>query len=135
MSASRPLPWIARLHPPCFCPVAKENPYKRTTETTFYEPARLSTPPKPLFSLTPLNATTWLRSLLSKVFRCQSARESCRFFYGGLERKSKTFAIVSIIVSTKLTNDTTRAIFFVSIKKFFARYDCCGTINRQVNWS
>ena len=39
------------------------------TETRFYEPPRLSTPPKPLFSLKPLDATTWLRSLLSKVFR------------------------------------------------------------------
>ena len=38
------------------------------TETRFYEPARLSTPPKPLFSLEPLDAETWLRSLLSKVF-------------------------------------------------------------------
>ena len=38
------------------------------TETRFYEPARLSTPNKPLFSLKPLDATTWLRSLLSKVF-------------------------------------------------------------------
>ena len=36
------------------------------TETKFYEPARLSTPSKPLFSLKPLDATTWLRSLLSK---------------------------------------------------------------------
>ena len=39
------------------------------TETRFYEPASLSTPPKPLFSLKPLDATAWLRSLLSKVFR------------------------------------------------------------------
>ena len=38
------------------------------TETRFYEPARLSTPNKALFSLKPLDATTWLRSLLSKVF-------------------------------------------------------------------
>ena len=38
------------------------------TETLLYEPARLSTPPKPFFPLTPLDATTWLRSLLSKVF-------------------------------------------------------------------
>ena len=38
------------------------------TETRFYEPARLSTSPKPLFPLKPLDATTWLRSLLSKVF-------------------------------------------------------------------
>ena len=36
------------------------------TETRFYEPARLRTPNKPLFSLKPLDATTWLRSLLSK---------------------------------------------------------------------
>ena len=28
------------------------------TETKFYEPARLSTPPKPLFSLKPLDTTT-----------------------------------------------------------------------------
>ena len=34
----------------------------------FYEPVRLSTPPKPLFSLKPRDATIWLRSLLSKVF-------------------------------------------------------------------
>ena len=40
------------------------------TETRFYEPARLSTPSKPLFSLVkPLDATTWLKSLLSKVFQ------------------------------------------------------------------
>ena len=38
------------------------------TETLLYETARLSTPTKPLFSLEPLDATTWLRSLLSKVF-------------------------------------------------------------------
>ena len=38
------------------------------TETLLYEPARLSTPPKPFFPLKPLDATTWLRSLLSKVF-------------------------------------------------------------------
>ena len=43
-------------------------PLIRTTESRFYEPARLSTPPKPLFSLNPLDVTTWLRSLLSKVF-------------------------------------------------------------------
>ena len=34
-----------------------ENPSIRTTETRFHEPARLSTPPKPLFSLKPLDAT------------------------------------------------------------------------------
>ena len=54
------------------------------TETRFYEPARLSTPPKPLFSLKQPDADlveardynrtvsfygSWLRSLLSKVFR------------------------------------------------------------------
>ena len=39
------------------------------TETWFYEPARLSTPAKTKFSLKPLDATTWLRSLLSKVLR------------------------------------------------------------------
>ena len=39
------------------------------TETSrFYEPERLSTPPKTLFSLKPLDARTWLGSLLSKVF-------------------------------------------------------------------
>ena len=38
-----------------------ENPSIRMTETRSYEPARLSTPPKPLFSLKPLDATTWLR--------------------------------------------------------------------------
>ena len=37
-------------------------------ETRFYEPARLSISPKPLFSLKPLDATTCLRSVLSKVF-------------------------------------------------------------------
>ena len=41
---------------------------KSKTKTKFCEPARLSTPPKPLFSLKPLDATTWLRSLLSEVF-------------------------------------------------------------------
>ena len=34
-----------------------ENPSIRTTETRFHEPARLSTPPKPLFSLKPLDDT------------------------------------------------------------------------------
>ena len=34
---------------------------KRMTETRFYEPARLSSPSKPLFSLTPLDTTTCLR--------------------------------------------------------------------------
>ena len=40
------------------------------TEARFYEPARLSNPPAPKFllSLKPLDATTWLRLLLSKVF-------------------------------------------------------------------
>ena len=38
------------------------------TETGFYEPARLSMSPKPLFSRKPLDTTTWLGSLLSKVF-------------------------------------------------------------------
>ena len=46
-----------------------ENPSIRMAETRFYEPGRLSTPLKPLLSLKPLDATTWLRSLLSKVFR------------------------------------------------------------------
>ena len=41
---------------------------KSKTKTKFCQPARLSTPPKPLFSLKPLDATTWLRSLLSEVF-------------------------------------------------------------------
>ena len=36
--------------------VRDENPYIRMTETRFYEPARLSTPPKPLFSLKLLDA-------------------------------------------------------------------------------
>ena len=35
---------------------SRENLSIRTTETRFYEPARLSTPPKPLFSLKQLNA-------------------------------------------------------------------------------
>ena len=38
-----------------------ENPSIRATETRFYEPERLSTPAKPLFSLKPLDATTWFR--------------------------------------------------------------------------
>ena len=43
------------------------------TETRFYEPVRLSTPPNPLFSLQPLDATIWLRSLLSKVLHTNMA--------------------------------------------------------------
>ena len=39
------------------------------TETRFYEPARLSTPPKPLISLNRWTLQPWLRSLLSKVFQ------------------------------------------------------------------
>ena len=50
------------------------------TETRFYEPARLSTPPKPLFSLKSLDATTWLRSLLSKVFRILGGRKLPVYF-------------------------------------------------------
>ena len=46
------------------------------TETRFYKPARLSTPSKPLFSLKPLDATTWLRSLLPKVFRYKGYTKS-----------------------------------------------------------
>ena len=38
------------------------------TETRFYEPARLSTPPKPLFSLKLLDADL-VEVMLSKVFR------------------------------------------------------------------
>ena len=49
-------------------PLSRQNPLTTTTETRFYEPARLSTQPKPLFSLKLLDAITWLRSLLSKVF-------------------------------------------------------------------
>ena len=45
---------------------------KWMTETGSDEPARMSTAPEPLFSLKPLDATTWLRSLLSKVFRANS---------------------------------------------------------------
>ena len=37
------------------------------TETRFYEPTRLSTPPKPLFSLKPLDATTWFLVLFQLV--------------------------------------------------------------------
>ena len=43
------------------------------TETRSYEPVRLSTPPNPLFSLQPLDATTWLRSLLSNVLHTNMA--------------------------------------------------------------
>ena len=43
------------------------------TETRFYEPVRLSTPSNPLFSLQPLDATTWLRSMLSKVLHTNMA--------------------------------------------------------------
>ena len=51
------------------------------TEARFYEPARLSAPPKPLFSLKPLDATTWLRSLLSnKVFRILGGRKLPVYF-------------------------------------------------------
>ena len=59
--------WKLGLRTPLVAP-KYENLYIRMTQTTFYEPARLSTPPKPLFSLKPLDAKTWLRSLLSKVF-------------------------------------------------------------------
>ena len=49
-------------HPAHF-PFFYENPSIGTTETRFYEPERLSTPAKPLFSLKPLDATTrfWFR--------------------------------------------------------------------------
>ena len=51
------------------------------TEARFYEPARLSAPPKLLFSLKPLDATTWLRSLLSnKVFRILGGRKLPVYF-------------------------------------------------------
>ena len=43
------------------------------TETRFYEPARLSTTTKPLFSLKLLDTTAWLRSSLSKAFHYQLA--------------------------------------------------------------
>ena len=43
------------------------------TETTFYEP--VSTPPKLLFLLTPLEATNWLRSLVFKVFPLAKERK------------------------------------------------------------
>lgn len=59
-----------------------ENPSIRTTKTNckFYEPARLRPPtpppppphPQPLFSLKLLGATTWLRSLLSRVLHCNT---------------------------------------------------------------
>ena len=48
--------------------VKKENLSIRTTETRFYEPARLSTPPKPLFSLKQLNAVKWAFSIFSIHF-------------------------------------------------------------------
>ena len=56
-----------------------ENPEIRMTETRLYEPVRLSIPAKPLFSLKPLDATTWLRSLLSKVFNTVDCVESLLF--------------------------------------------------------
>ena len=50
------------------------------TEARFNEPVRLSTPPKPLFSLKSLDAATWLRSLLSKVFRILGGRKQPIYF-------------------------------------------------------
>ena len=111
-----------------------ENPSIRMTETRFYEPARQSTPPKPLFwyvricdsysvpryrflhyktqytiriyisvhyrnhmkylplfSLQPLDATTWLRSLLSKVFRSiHSALSNMATLWTGTMSKSES---------------------------------------------
>ena len=68
-----------------------ENPSIRMTQTRFYEPARLNTPHKPLFSLQPLDATTWLRSLLSKVLRyTQSALSNMDTLWTGTMCKSES---------------------------------------------
>ena len=57
-----------------------ENPSIRMTETRFYEPARLSTLVKPLFSLKPLDATTLSRSLLSKVLPKSLNGQHCKIY-------------------------------------------------------
>ena len=44
------------------------------TETRFYEPARMSTPSKPLFSLKPLDTTAWLRSSVKTRMICVMMR-------------------------------------------------------------
>ena len=51
-----------------FAPI--KNAKIRMTETRFYKPARVNTPPKPLFSLNrySVDVTIWLRSSLPKVF-------------------------------------------------------------------
>ena len=61
---------IFRVWGTCGCRKAakKENLSIRTSETRFYEPARLSTPPKPLFSLKQLNAVKWAFSIFSIHF-------------------------------------------------------------------
>ena len=61
----------------CLPQAIKSRFPKKMTETWFHEPARMST----LFSLKPLDATTWLRSLLSisKVFRLPIDSWGCVF--------------------------------------------------------
>ena len=66
-----------------------ENPSIRMTETRFYEPAWLSTPDKPLFSLKPLDATTWLRSFLSKVFPPLSTEQHLTEIFGAYRKIPK----------------------------------------------
>ena len=63
-------------------------------ETTFYEP--VSTPPKLLFLLTPLEATNWLRSLVFKVFPLATKRK--------LDWNEITFAGTSGIVTREMEN-------------------------------
>ena len=52
----------------------------RMTETRFYEPARLSFPPKPLFLLKPLDATTWgqFSKLIAIVLESENKSYTCK---------------------------------------------------------
>ena len=52
----------------------------RMTETRFYEPARLSFPPKPLFLLKPLDVTTWgqFSKLIAIVLESENKSYTCK---------------------------------------------------------
>ena len=83
--------------------VKRENSSVRTKESRFYEPARLSTPSESLFSLKPLDATTWLRSLLSKIFRKTEWKDVNNRYHSGVltswtSTTSKLSAIAEVYI-------------------------------------
>ena len=60
------------------------------------------TTPKPLFSLKPLDDTTWLMSLLSKVFRFDSPSALLSFYFAFNLRRKKNLVRIDTIQKINL---------------------------------